>query len=302
MSKLVVVALPREDDYVRKISSEKEPHCTILFLGDAEGKPVNDIASFVAHAVSFAELEPFGLTVDYRGVLGEDEADVLFFKEDYCCRRLAEFRSHLLKNHQIRDAYDSVEQFDGWTPHLTLGYPATPAKQDQRDYPGIHWVEFDRIALWFSDSEGYEFRLDYNYNDLMEVSMSALQHYGVKGMRWGVRKDHSSDVRTTAVINKGLSRKTKVKAKGGRGQEATADAIKAAAQKQKLRKSGPAALSNQELRELGERLQLERNVSNLAAPKGKKFVAHIVKREGQQTIQREASRAVTEAASKRRRG
>jgi 2'-5' RNA ligase len=286
MSKLVVVALPREDDYVHKISSEKEPHCTILFLGEGAGKPVNDIASFVAHAVSFAELEPFGLSVDYRGVLGEDEADVVFFKEDYCCRRLAEFRSHLLKDPQIRDAYDSVDQFDGWTPHLTLGYPETPAHKDQRDHPGIHWVEFDRIALWTEDSEGYEFRLDYNYNDLMEVSMSALSHYGVKGMRWGVRKDHSTDVRTTAVINKGLSRKTKVKAKGGRGQEATEDAIKAAAQKQKLKKSGVAALSNAELRELGTRLQLEQQVSQLASPKGKKFVQRKLGQAGERQVDR----------------
>ncbi len=129
-----------------------------------------------------------------------------------------------------------------------------------------------------------------------------LEHYGVKGMRWGVRKERSTPVTTQAVINKGLSRKTKVKAKGGRGQEASEDAIKAAIQKQTLRKSGPAALSNKELRELGERLQLERNVSSLAATPGKKFVSDIVKREGQQQIQREVSRVATEAATKRRRG
>lgn len=195
MDNLVIVAIPREDDYIWKISSEKVPHCTICFLGPVEGKPVGRIADFVDHAVNTTAIGPFGLTVDHRGVLGPDEADVLFFKKSWSLRRLEEFRGQLLNNTDIRDAYDSISQYDVWSPHLTLGYPETPANEDKRDYPGFNWIEFDRIAVWTGNFEGPEFRLEYDYNDdFAEVAMSSaaeqgrdfLEHFGVKGMKWGV--------------------------------------------------------------------------------------------------------------------
>jgi phage gp16-like protein len=128
-----------------------------------------------------------------------------------------------------------------------------------------------------------------------------IAHYGVKGMRWGVRRSASpTEVTTQSVVNAGLSSKTKVKAKGGQAHPATDDAIKAAMQKQKLKKSGTAALSNKELSELRDRLQLEQQVKQLAAPTGKKFVTGQLKTQGQQTIQREVSRGVEKTLSKRR--
>ncbi len=102
MSNLAIVAIPTEDDYVHKISSEKVPHCTLLFLGDIENKPIHRIASFLQHAVETIELGPFGLEVDYRGTLGEDDADVVFFKKVWwSARRVEEFRGQLLKNNEI---------------------------------------------------------------------------------------------------------------------------------------------------------------------------------------------------------
>src|SRR3982750_3711649 len=292
---VTIVAIPTEDDYVHKIASEKVAHCTLLFLGDAEGKPIQRIAGFLEHAVTTTAIGPFGLTVDYRGVLGPDEADVLFFKKSWSCRALEEFRGQLLQNNDIRDAYDSIPQFAEWTPHLTLGYPETPAKEDPRDYPGINWVQFDRIALWTGDSVGPEFRLEYDYNnDLAEVAMSQpaergrdfLEHFGVKGMKWGVRRSHTP-VSITTKIAAGPRGKTKIKGKGGQAHPATPDALKAAEQKQKLRKSGAAALSNNELRELSTRLQLEQQVKSLDAQSkssGKKLAKGILKEEGNQAV------------------
>jgi len=310
MSNLAIVAIPTEDDYVHKISSEKVPHCTLLFLGDIENKPIHRIASFLQHAVETIELGPFGLEVDYRGTLGEDDADVVFFKKVWwSARRVEEFRGQLLKNNEIRDAYDSVEQYDEWLPHLTLGYPRAPAREDKRDFPGIRWVEFNRIALWQGNYEGPEFRLEYNYNnDLAEVAMSIqaergrdhLEHFGVKGMKWGksTATATSTPVATTTVINKGLKNKTKIKGTGGQGAPAAKDAVKAAVTKQKLKKSGPSALSNQELRELATRVQLEQQVSGLTAGPGKKFVKKLVKDEGQNQIRREFSEAATAQVKK----
>lgn len=295
MGTLAIVAVPREDDYIWKISSEKVPHCTICFLGEAEGKPVNRIAAFVEHAVRTTAIGPFGLTVDYRGELGPDKADVLFFKKSWSGRRLEEFRGQLLQNNEIRDAYESVPQYDEWTPHLTLGYPETPAKEDKRDYPGFHWIEFDRIAVWTGNYEGPEFRLEYDYDDhLAEVAMSTsaergrdfLEHFGVKGMKWGVRRSHTP-VSITTKIAAGPRGKTKIKGKGGQAHPATEDALKAAEQKQKLRKSGAAALSNNELRELSTRMQLEQQVKSLDAQSrssGKKLAKSLLKEEGNQAV------------------
>jgi 2'-5' RNA ligase len=478
---LVVVAIPAENDYVWKISSEKVPHCTLLFLGEdaLKVKNLSKIREFVEHAVNVWDRGPFGLSVDYRGELGDDKADVLFFRQDWSTKKLAEFRGLLLQEPNIKTAYDSSEQFDGWTPHLTLGYPETPAKEDKRDYPGIQWVEFDRIALWYGDSEGAEFRLEYKYDyDLAEVGMDAttvaagrefishfgvkgmkwgvrkagssiqsartrrkdqkfekgmrvstvvksarkaskltmekdydrinndprwkgkdlsdpknkalakqhdeeykkafianlrttvgeqrnasgtrehyvtvdkhgiwdirtrnvrhadstgvrvrpvrnskgfiidleilesdmaqtamdlgeafvIEHYGVKGMRWGVRKQR--DVSTQTVIDSGLRRKTKVKAKGGEAHPATDDAIKAAVQRQKLKKSGAAALSNQELRELATRMQLEQQVKSLDAQSkssGKKLVKSLLREEGEGAARRGAKAGKKAAARK----
>lgn len=194
MSNLIIAAIPKEDDYVWKISSEKVPHMTLLFLGEsAPDLDIIEMTKFLEHASDFT-LERFWLDVEKRGTLGDDEADVLFFrKSEWNIKKIQDFRDALLKNDTIRKAYDGSEQFPEWNPHLTLGYPKSPAKPDNRDYPGFHSIHFDRIALWSGEYEGPTFELkDYDWD--MEVSMhssdaveSGLSHYGKKGMRWGQR-------------------------------------------------------------------------------------------------------------------
>lgn len=281
MSNLVIVAIPREDDPVWKISSEKVPHLTILFLGDGNNPKRGQIAQFLEHAAS-TTLMRFGLDVDRRGELGADKADVLFFQENWELPRVREFRSQLLKDDNIKTAHDSVEQFDGWTPHLTLGHPESPAKPTSER---IYWVQFDRIALWDGDFSGPEFILKQCYP--MEVMMNGLDgtiaargrqflsHHGVKGMKWGVRKSTPSARPVTAdgVVKRtlGVARDTKIKTKGGHNHPATPDAIKVAMATQKLKASGPHALSNQELQDVATRLNLERQVATLAS--GRKSAA-----------------------------
>lgn len=238
----VIVALPAVDDKVYRISSEKVPHLTLCFLGDQSSSPeLENMIRYVQHAAQ--ELSPFGLTVDHRGTLGPDDADVLFFEDNpYDGKRIKEFRHYLLLNDAIARAYNDQEQYPEWTPHLTLGYPATPAHEDTSDYPGIHYVQFDRIAVWTGDSEGPEFRLkydDYGMVDSMAMSTgdlgalaaatifgkaedpNALKQYGKKGMKWGVRNDPGHEGQ--AVKTKKLD---KLDAKWEKSVYTTAGAVK----------------------------------------------------------------------------
>lgn len=168
---------------------------TLLALGNTLDN-LDKVTGFVEH-VATTSLCRFGLMVDRRDVLGPQEADVLFF-EKYGVKQLVNARANLLRERNIRASYDSVEQHETWTPHLTLGYPATPAKPDKNDY-GITYVRFDKIALWTGDYEGPEFLLeDYDsfisggYETQMYMSENptlegVLKHFGVKGMKWGQR-------------------------------------------------------------------------------------------------------------------
>jgi 2'-5' RNA ligase len=191
MGSYTIVAIPSEDDYVWKLSSEKVPHMTILFLGEELQNEQNTM-EFIQHVVN-TTLCRFGMNVSRRGTLGPKDADVLFFDTRYA-KQIENFRANLLKNSNIFQAYNSVEQYPEWTPHLTMGYPESPAKPDERDYPGIHWVNFDKIAIWVNDYEGPEFVLDEsNYDSPLAYSDMGfddmLSHFGIKGMHWGVRKD-----------------------------------------------------------------------------------------------------------------
>lgn len=200
-TQLVIVALPSDNDYVRKISSEKEPHLTLLYLGNPEYdvEQIDHIKEYVAYASTL--INQFTLGVEHRGLLGDKDADVLFFNKRWA-QEIHRFRENLLQDPLISAAYNSEEQFEGWTPHLTLGFPETPAKKTQNDYDEVNFVKFDRVALWTGESQGPTFELSpFSYD--MEVAMSqikssnsvvsdVLKHHGVKGMHWGVRKSESA--------------------------------------------------------------------------------------------------------------
>jgi 2'-5' RNA ligase len=260
---LVVVALPTEEDYVRKLSSEKEPHLTLLYLGENQFDPeqLRHISDYIEYAASL--LPRFGLDVESRGELGPNKADVLFFNKRWS-KDVDIFRRQLLQDDLIAGAYVSADQFPEWTPHLTMGFPTTPAKKDDREYPGISYVTFDRVALWTGDSSGPVFPLKSNHYDL-EVAMSqsvrglsassnALKHHGVKGMKWGVRR-----------VDPGGS--------SSRSMD-SADTKMIDAHLKKISAGGTRALNTEELQKVVSRMNLEQQYSKMMAEKSTLDAGH----------------------------
>jgi 2'-5' RNA ligase len=253
MSDVVIVAIPAQDDYVWKISSEKVPHLTLLYLG-SNVKNIERLTEFVGHVVDTTFNGKFYLTVDRRGELGDKSADVLFFDKEYGVKNLQEFRRYLLHDPDIRSAYNSVEQFPTFTPHLTLGYPETPAKPDKRDYTEFYGVKFDRIAIWTEDFNGPEFVLKNDTDDavspmyMSSIGADFLSHYGIKGMKWGVSKGQAASV--------GSAASEAVTLRGGKTQ--TSDIIK------KVRKAGGVRnIGDKELQSLLNRMDMESRYSKL---------------------------------------
>lgn len=109
--------------------------------------------------------------------------------------------------------------------------------------------------------------------DITLSESSALAHYGVKGMRWGVRRSSKptgpEDITLKTVPGK------RVSAQGGRRHPASEDARTVAVYKQKAKKSTVDSLSNKELQALVNRMNLEQNYSRLTTDQlspGKRFV------------------------------
>lgn len=86
------------------------------------------------------------------------------------------------------------------------------------------------------------------------TTVAFLAHYGVKGMKWGVRKDRRGGVTTTGRRRRGST-----------AEPQSEDSKKA----QKLKSKSARSLSNAELKALNERLNLEQNYSRMTQEKNK---------------------------------
>ena len=76
-------------------------------------------------------------------------------------------------------------------------------------------------------------------------------HYGIKGMKWGNRRNTNSN----GLVEKGTTR-----------VRLSEDSLKSLASETTARQYGVKALSNDELRLLNDRLNLEANYSRLTSP------------------------------------
>lgn len=100
-------------------------------------------------------------------------------------------------------------------------------------------------------------------------SDAVLRHYGIKGMRWGVRRKEGADGRVAksdTIKSRDGSRIT-VSESGEytttRGNPVSADAVVARARQTKAKNQGSDSLSTKELQELVNRMNLEKQYDGL---------------------------------------
>lgn len=131
-----------------------------------------------------------------------------------------------------------------------------------------------------------------------------LAHYGILGMKWGVRRRRGPDGTVGSATSKINSLTNRIKApdgpeevkvralpgkkaqaQGGRGRRASEDAKRAAAIKQVAKASSVDALSNKQLETLIKRMNLERSYAQLVPPSGAKaFIRKFLMQNGKEIV------------------
>lgn len=141
----VIVALPAADDPISAASSERSgAHATLIFLGDSAALDEEALKQAVSDFVTNGDVGIITEQVNGSATLGRDAASVVLFD----AANLVFIRQGLLGDERIGAPYDSIEQFPTWLPHVTLGYPETPALAE---YTG-EAITFDRLAVWHGES------------------------------------------------------------------------------------------------------------------------------------------------------
>ena len=179
--------------------------------------------------------------------------------------------------------------------------------------PGLWTVDYNEIrhadtdfsfsVLVKENSLGHIISFEVKDNALMQSGFTedSLKHFGVKGMRWGVRRESTTPstkapekpkTPTPVVVSqqKGTS---KLKTSGGTRQPASDEAVRAAALSQKLRKSGVNSLTNREMQDLVTRLNLEQQMARLTPPDTKTRL----KRNATQILTKAGTQALQQAAN-----
>jgi hypothetical protein len=137
---------------------------------------------------------------------------------------------------------------------------------------GAQHADNNPTVIFVTDAMGHvtEVKID-TMAQTSILGEDVLEHFGIKGMRWGVRRREGSDGRIGGRFHSPRA-------------EPSHDAARAKELKTRARKGGTSSLSNQELKALTERMNLEQQYSRLSgnttgmqtARAGSKFVGSLL--------------------------
>lgn len=129
-----------------------------------------------------------------------------------------------------------------------------------------------------------------------DVVLDILEHHGVKGQKWGVRRSAAElsggraarkAAKRSPIVTTSHTPGKRVQTVGGKSLPAHEDAFKTAVSKQRAKSSTTDALSNKELKDLVTRMNLEQQYSNLAKGKkseGQAYIENQLKQAGNQAL------------------
>lgn len=120
--------------------------------------------------------------------------------------------------------------------------------------------EVQRVIRELKRSSGERETLEEPFKIDTTTPINQLYHWGIKGQKWGVRRFQNADgTRTSAGKKRDKSRGRVDVEKTGRRQGKSEDHIASV----KAKKKGAEGLSNEQLKKLNERLQLEETYKKL---------------------------------------
>lgn len=339
-----IMALPAPLEKIRLVGDE-DKHATLLYFGETSTLP-DGAKQVLTDAVKMAAgmLYPFREAVVDVTRLGTENppALVAMLSGD----NLTQVRNLFMMNPEVKGYLDNTTQFSSFTPHMTLGYPDFVDEAVLRTLMRqVYGVGFDRLAVWWND-ERIEFPLQGPVSDTQDMVQSIkeflehygeedsdhLEHHGIKGMKWGVRRpvnastglvtrtDHTVKVNLKTGKQKVMGgdraeRKALQKhlneggqlvlPNGGHPKEglkprtSSADQIAQDRTLKKVKSNGIDSLSNTEIQAFTRRLQLEQDLSRAlaqqsAAEKAKAdgFIKTFIKKQGSRQFDRVANKAI----------
>lgn len=131
--------------------------------------------------------------------------------------------------------------------------------------------------------------------------MDELMHYGVKGMKWGVRKKYQPKGRRKGKTNaQRIYEAAKEKSEARKAKKAAVKEVQVQ-RRQRVTKRSVQDMSDEELRTAINRMQMERTYSQLTAKevsKGKKFVSDVLYNSAKATATKYTTEVMTNAVKK----
>jgi hypothetical protein len=287
-----IMAIPSPLEPIRLVGTE-DKHATLLYFGETSTLP-GDAKQTLLDAVELASgmLFPFSESVVDVARLGSDVPPALVAM--LTNENLAQVRNLFLMNPSVKGFLDNVQQRPSFTPHITLDYPDFTDEAILRALMRqIYRVRFDRLAVWWNDE-----RLEFNLSALdgADMAMSEaidkflehngeddadhLEHHGIKGMKWGVRR--KPDPAT------GLVPRT-----------SSADQISQDRILKKIKIGGIESVSNKDIQDYTRRLQLQNDLERALASQSAKqkeatdgFIKSFIKKQAGRQFDRVANKAI----------